>query len=128
DRLELYPGVLDAVRTRAELTPATFRLLVTNPARAEFHLLHPERHAALENAKPALERLLDQLTMVAGGGVNGEVSIRHDSFQAVEEDLLVHPADELLVAVHEHDLARRLHHDLPRRLERLHLPVMQLSG
>lgn len=123
DRLEAGPGLIDAVRARAEDGPVTFRLIVTNPARAEFHLVHAERHHAVEQSQPALHRLLEELTVQAGSPLEGEISIRHDPFEAVEEDLLRRPAEEVLVAVHEHELAHRLHHDLTHRLKHLKVDV-----
>ena len=118
DHLNDDPDLLAAVRGRAAQSAASFRLVVTNPARAEFHVLHADRHDAVERAQEALEQLLVRLREASGSAVTGKVSIRHDAFEAVEEDLHAHPADEVLVAVTEHELSRRLHHDLQHRLAR----------
>ena len=131
DRLHSGPALESAIRERVTTgggaDGVSFRLLVTNPARAEFHLRHPERHDAVAAAQPQLHQLLQDLAMVAGSTVSGEISIRHDPFEAVEEDLLVQPADEVLIAVHEHELRRRLHQDLPHRLRHLNLPMTVVS-
>ena len=118
DHLNDDPGLLAAVRERAAHGPAAFRLVVTNPAKAEFHLVHAERHDAVDRARGDLDPLLARLSEAAGSPVQGHVSIRHDAFEAVEEDLLQHPADEVIIAVREHELSRRLHHDLQHRLSR----------
>ena len=123
DHLDAGPELVAALRSRAERGSCAFRLLATNPARAEFHLLHADRHDAVARSQPALRSLLEQLEAEVGAPFSGEVSIRHDAFEAAEEELLARPADELVVSVHEHALAHRLHHDLPARLEHLHLPV-----
>ena len=123
DHMEDSPELFDAVRSRADKGDCTFRLLVTNPARAEFHLVHADRHDAVEQAQPALTSLVQRLESEVARPVIGEVSIRHDPFEAVEEDLLGRPADEIIVCVREHSLAHRLHHDLPARLAHLHLPM-----
>ena len=123
DRLDLSPDLSDAVRARAERGGCSFRVIVTNPARAEFHVLHAERHKAVEEAQPHLDEMVHELRLLTGRDVDGVVSIRHDPFEAVEEELLQRPADELIVAVHDSALARRFHHDLPRRLARFDLPL-----
>ncbi|MCU1600954.1 MAG: hypothetical protein JWO22_1663 [Frankiales bacterium] len=125
DHLTLTPEVSAAVRARAARGAATFRVVVTNPSRAEFHLHHPGRHDAVVAARPQLEQLLADLLPAAGGAVSGKVSIRHDHFDAVEDDLHEQPADEVLLAVHEGDVMRRLHLDLRHRLPHLGLVVVE---
>ncbi|MDX6216320.1 MAG: hypothetical protein QOG99_1904 [Frankiales bacterium] len=128
DRPETTPELQVALRSRAEQGSATFHVLVTNPARAEYHLLHPERHDAVARAEQQLGPMLEALRNAVGAPVDGCVSIRHDAFEAVEEHLLATPADELVVAVASHELSRRLHHDLPHRLDHLHLPMTVVGG
>lgn len=128
DRPELTPELQVALRSRAEQGTATFHVLVTNPARAEYHLVHPERHDAVARAEQQLGQMLETARNVISAPVGGCVSIRHDAFEAVEEHLLASPADELIVAVTSHELSRRLHHDLPHRLDHLHLPMTVVGG
>lgn len=131
DRPQSSSALEGAMRDRvAEGSTAggvTFRVVVTNPARAEFHLRHPQRHDAVAAAQPQLQQLLHDLSSAAGTPVTGEISIRHDPFEAVEEDLLVQAADEILVAVHEHEVRQRLHQDLPHRLRAIKLPMTVVS-
>jgi hypothetical protein len=128
DRTDVNPDLHRLVHDRMALGPVTVTFLVTNPARAEFHVLHPERHERVASARAALEPALAALRADTGVDVEGTVSIRHDPFEAVEEHLLESPVDEIVVAAASNELSRRLHHDLPHRLEHLHLPVTILSA
>lgn len=116
--------ILAILRERAESGPVQLRVLMTNPARAEAHLVHGERHAQLPAAKLALDGQLAQYRQATGSEVTGAVSIRHDAFDAVEEDLVGTEADEIVIGEHrDSELSRRLHHDLAHRLEHLHRTV-----
>src|SRR4051794_603394 len=110
--------LLDAIRGRAAEDGAQFRVLVLNPARAEVHLLHPERHDKASAAEQALRAALPDLEDAAGGPVIGSVSVRHDAMDAIEEALFSEPVDEIMLSLPAHPLALRLHQDLPHRLAR----------
>jgi hypothetical protein len=123
DHAEPTAGLLTGIRQRAGVRPAQFRVLVLNPARAEVHLLHPERHDLADEAEDALRKALPALEDAAGGPVIGSVSIRHDPMDAIEETIFNEPVDEILIAVPGHRLAARLHQDLPHRLHHFDIPV-----
>ena len=123
DHVEPTPALLAAIRRRAETGGVQLRLVVLNPARAELHLLHPERHDKALEAESALRSTLPLLESAAGGSVIGSVSVRHDPMDAIEETVFNEPIDEIMLAVPSHHLAERLHQDLPHRLAHLHLPV-----
>ena len=123
DHVEPTPALLAAIRRRAETGEVQVRLVVLNPARAELHLLHPERHDRALEAEAALRNAIPLLESAAGGPVIGSVSVRHDPMDAIEETVFNEPVDELMLAVPTHHLAERLHQDLPHRLAHLHLPV-----
>lgn len=120
--------LLDHLRERAATEPVRFHLLVTNPERAEVHLRHPEHHDAAVDAHLRLQTALTQISTDVAAPVSGDVSIRHDPHQAVEEELLQRPHDEILVALrpHHHEVAERLHLDLVHRLAHLGVPVRTL--
>jgi hypothetical protein len=122
------PALLDAVRERVRRGPAEFRVLVPNPAPAEWHPFHPERRDSLETAERELMRALPRIQDAADAAVRGRVSVRHDPMAAVEEMLHEEPFDEIMVALAPHRLERRLHTDLAHRLARLGLPVTTLAG
>jgi hypothetical protein len=119
--------VLAAVHDRAARGPVQLRVLSPNPARAEVHLRHPERHDQVAEAERVLHTCLPDFQQAAGGPVTGSVSIRHDPYDAVEETLLAEPVDEFLVAVSAGGLSRALHLDLPHRLSHFGLPVQVVA-
>jgi hypothetical protein len=128
DRAEPGATLLTAIRSRAAAGDAQFRVIVLNPARAEVHLLHPERHELADQAEDALRKALPALEDAAQGLVIGSVSVRHDPMDAIEETIFNEPVDEIVVAVPGHRLAARLHQDLPHRLHHFDIPVSVLTG
>lgn len=123
DRSAATPALLDTIRGRAARGPAEFRVLVPNPGRAEWHPMHPERHDKIVEAERVLETALPLVEEAAGHAVEGDVSIRHDPMDAIEETLNSEPFDEIIIATAPHDVERWLHVDLPRRVAHLGLPV-----
>jgi hypothetical protein len=123
DTAEPSASLTDAVRHRAEGHDAQFRLVVLNPARAELHLLHPERHDRALEAEAVLLTTVPRLEAVAGAQVIGSVSVRHDPMDAIEETLFNEPIDEILIDVPMHRLSSFLHQDLEHRLAHLGIPV-----
>lgn len=119
----LTPALLAAVRERAMRSPARFRLVVPNPAHAEIHLLHPERHTKADEAEHALLRALPALEAAAGGHVVASVSVRNDPMDAVEDILFNEPVDEIILGLAVHPISKRLHVDLAHRLAHYGLPT-----
>ena len=117
------PPMLEAIRRRASPGQTQFRVVVTNPARAEVHLLHPERHDKAAEAEQVLRAALPDLERAAGGHVIGSVSVFHDPMDAIEHIIDHEPVDEIILAVAAHPWATRLHQDLPHRLAHLKLTV-----
>jgi hypothetical protein len=128
DRTASTPQLIEAIRSRAERPPVQFRVVVPNPAAAEIHLLHPERHVKATEAERVLLESLPAIQDAAGGHVIGSVSIRHDPMDAVEEILFSEPIDEIIVSVADHGLGRWLHQDLAHRLEHFDLPITKVEG
>lgn len=119
------PGsaLTEAMRHRSQVGDVQFRVVVPNPARAEVHLLHPERHDRAEAAEQVLRQSVPVLELAAGGPVIASVSVRHDPMDAIEETIFSEPIDEIMLAVAPHGLASRLHQDLEHRLHHFGLPV-----
>ncbi len=115
--------LLDAIRERAGASACQFRVIVTNPARAEVHLLHPERHERAREAELVLRQSLVSLEAAAGTHVIGSVSVFHDPMDAIEHTIDHEPVDEIILAVAAHPWATRLHQDLPHRLAHLDLKI-----
>jgi len=118
-----HQALIEAIHARAGRTPCQFRVVVTNPARAEVHLLHPERHDRAREAEEVLLQHLSALEEASGSPVIGSVSVFHDPMDAIEHTIHQEPVDEILLAVAAHPWATRLHQDLPHRLAHLGLPV-----
>ncbi len=123
DAEQIDPATTAEMHARAAAGEVAFDVLVANPVRAEVHLLHPDRHRDAERRDHSLNAEIALLQGTLGCPVRGSVSIRHDLFEAAEEHLLLHHADEILLATAEHHLAHAVHHDLPQRLAHLGLPV-----
>jgi hypothetical protein len=128
DRTAATPALMKAIEERTLRGPAQFRVVIPNPASAELHPLHPERHDKAAAAERVLRETLRDLEAAAGGHVIGSVSVRHDPVDAGEQILLSEPIDEIIVSVAEHGMARWLHQDLPHRLKHLGLPVTTVVG
>jgi hypothetical protein len=127
DHAAITPALLDTVRGRAARGPVEFRILVPNPAAAEWNPTHPERHKAVAEAQAVLADALPRVAEAAGHTVEGVVSIRHDPMDAIEETLQSHPFDEIILATTPHKISSWLHVDLPRRVAHLGLPVATVS-
>ena len=128
DHTTATPALLDAIRERAQAGPTRFRMLVPNPAEADWHPLHPQRHQKADEAERVLARGLPAVEEAAGGAVIGSVSIRHDPMDAIEETLHDEPIDEIILSDVEHSsIARWLHVDLPDRVAHLGLPLTTVT-
>jgi uncharacterized membrane-anchored protein len=128
DRIAASPELLGAIRARSEQVPIEVRLLVPNPAPAEWHPRHPERHVKAAAAQSVLARTLPAIQEAAGVPVDGFVSTRHDPMDAIEEVLHDEQIDELIIATTPHHIEGWLHVDLPHRAAHLGLPVTALTG
>src|SRR3954470_7261430 len=98
DNVAVSAELRAALRSRAARGPIAVRLLVPNPAPAEWHPTHPERHAKAEAAQKVLEQALPDREDPPGVPVDGFVSARHDPVDAIEELLHDDPFDELIIA------------------------------
>jgi hypothetical protein len=129
DRVEATPALLDSIRGRAARGPAQFHVLVPNPAPAEWHPTHPERHDKLAEAAKVLAQVLPLIEEAAGSPVDGVVSIRHDPMDAIEETLFGGGKyDEIILFTAPHRIESWLHVDLPHRVAHLGLPVTTVSA
>src|SRR5262245_29646265 len=128
DRIAASPELIAAIRARAARDEIQVRLLVPNPAPAERHPTHPERHAKAQEAREVLRETLPDLRDAAGVHIDGFVSTRHDPMDAIEEQLHDEPIDELILAVTPHHIDGWLHADLPHRAAHLGLPVTCIEG
>ena len=127
DRVAATEALVDSIRGRMVRGPASFHVLVPNPAPAEWHPGHLERRDKVAEAERVLAAALPEISQAAGGVVDGTVSIRHDPMDAIEEVLGQGAFDEIILATAPHDIEAWLHIDLPHRVAHLGLPVTTVS-
>ena len=127
DHADPSGALLDAIAHRAETGDVQFRIVIPNPARAELHLLHPERHDKAHEAERVLRQAQPLLERAAGGPVIGTVSVRNDPMDAIEETIFSEPIDEIILDVPPHHVSSWLHQDLAHRLAHFQIPVLTLD-
>jgi hypothetical protein len=128
DHVDPTPALLDALWQRAQRGPVEVRIVVPNPAPAEWHPLHPERHARAQETMHALAQTVPVIEASCMVRAQGFVALAHDPMEAIEQSLREEPFDEILVAMAPCGrLSRRLHLDLPHRLAHLHVPVSSIG-
>ena len=123
DKADPTPALTAAIGHRAAAGEVQFRVVVLNPARAELHLLHPERHDKALEAEQVLLQAMPEIERAAGGRVIGSVSVRHDPMDAIEETIFSEPVDEIMLSIPAHAISTWLHQDLQHRLKHFGLPV-----
>jgi uncharacterized membrane-anchored protein len=128
DHPEPTPTLLDAVKARALRGNVSFEILVPNPAPADWHPSNSERRLKLEETQRILDTSIPAISDTAGASIGGEVSIRHDPMDVIEEALNTGEYDEMIVAMVPHGPLAWLHLDLPHRIAHLGLPVTTVSA
>ena len=120
------PALLEAVRERAQRSPAKFTLLVPNPV----HGLHTvvdaedaeegEGHQVLELAIPLLEE-------AAGDRVEGMVG-DPSPMNAIQDAINIHGFDEVIISTLPARVSKWLKLDLPSKITGLGLPVTTVTA
>ncbi|HXB15763.1 MAG TPA: hypothetical protein VNV44_08460 [Solirubrobacteraceae bacterium] len=113
--------LLDAVRARAQRGPATFTLLVPNPAHGLHKAVDPEDQDAGE-AQGVLELALPKLTEAAGSHVEGIIGDA-DPSAAIQDAINLRGFDEVIISTLPSKVSRWLRLDLPSKVSGLGLPV-----
>src|SRR3712207_5727017 len=114
NRTAATPGLLDAVRQRAQEGQCSFTLLVPQlPGEAEF---------GEEEARKTLELAIPLLEEAAGGEVAGIIG-PSDALLAIERTLVHEHFDEVIISTLPERVSHWLKRDLPARVERLGIPV-----
>jgi hypothetical protein len=116
------PQLIEVVRQRAQRSPASFCLVVPNPA-PHAEISDSERRAHHRDGEATLELALPLFRQAVEGKVDGYVSPRHDPFDAVEEALHDGGFHEVIISTLPRHVSQWLHADLPERVERLGVPV-----
>jgi len=117
--------LLDAVRERVQRGPATFTLLVPNPAHGLHKVVDPEDQQASE-AQTVINDALPALSEAAGAPVEGIVGDA-DPVAAVHDAINLRGFDEVIVSTLPVRLSRWLKLDLPSKVAGMGLPVTTVT-
>ena len=120
------PALIEAVRERAARGPATFTLLVPNPAHGLHAFVDPEDQAQNE-AEQTLELAIPLLEQAAGGEVEGMVGDA-EPLAAIQDAINIHGFDEIIISTLPTRVSRWLHLDLPHKVAGLGLPVTTVTA
>jgi hypothetical protein len=120
------PALLDAVRERAQRGPATFTLLVPNPAHGLHAVVDPEDQAQSE-AQQVIELAVPLLEEAAGGPVEGIIG-DPSPMNAIQDAINLRGFDEVIISTLPARVSRWLKLDLPSKVSGLGLPVTTVTA
>jgi hypothetical protein len=115
------PPLLEAVRERAQRSPATFTLLVPNSARGLEAIMDPEDHDSSE-AQQVLELAIPLLEDAAGAPVDGMIG-DPTPMDAIQDAINERGFDEVIISTLPARVSKWLRLDLPSKVSGLGLPV-----
>ncbi len=125
-RTAATPALLEAVRERAQASPATFSLLVPAAAHGLHRFVDPEDTDDHE-ARSTLELALPLMSEAAGGQVEGLIGDA-EPLAAVQDAINLEGFDEIIISTLPTRVSRWLHLDLPRKVAGLGLPVTTITA
>ena len=114
NRTAATPGLLDAVRTRAQQSPCSFTLLIPELSRGA--------RSGEDEARKTLELAIPLLEEAAEEPVTGLIGPA-DALLAVERTLVREHFDEVIISTLPERVSHWLKRDLPTKVERLGIPV-----
>src|SRR3954454_19199939 len=120
------PALIEAVRERAQRSPATFTLLVPNPAHGLHAVVDPEdvEHGEGEQG---LELAIPLLEEAAGGHVEGMVG-DPSPMNAIQDAINIQGFDEVIISTLPARVSKWLKLDLPSKITGLGLPVTTVTA
>ena len=125
-RTAATPALIEAVRERAARGPATFTLLVPNPAHGLHRVVDPEDQEVSE-AQTVLDLALPLLEEAAGSHVEGMIGDA-EPLNAIQDAVNLHGFDEIIISTLPKRVSRWLHIDLPSKANGLGLPVTTVTA
>lgn len=114
------PGLLDAIRARAERGDATFHLVVPRRAHGLHRVVDPHE-AGEREAQRVLEHALPKLSEAAGSDVTGNLGDA-EPLMAIEDAINLGDFDEIIISTLPQGPSHWLRADVPTRLHR-HFPM-----
>src|SRR3954447_19107734 len=109
------PALIEAVRDRAQRGPATFTLLVPNPAAHGLHAVVDPEDVAEGEGQQVLELALPLLEEAAGGPVEGMVG-DPSPMNAIQDAINIHGFDEVIISTLPARVSKWLKLDLPSKI------------
>ncbi len=120
------PGLLDAVRERAQRGPATFHLVVPQQAHGMHKVVDPQ-DAGVDEAHGVLEVALPKLSEAAGGKVTGSIGDA-EPLMAIQDAVNLGDYDEIIISTLPLGISRWLKLDLVSKARGLGLPVTHVAA
>src|SRR4051794_2253447 len=120
------PGLLEAVRERAEQGSCSFALLVPSAAHGLHKVVDPQDSDKSE-AEHVLELALPLLEEAAGGHVEGLVG-DSEPLAAIQDAINLNGFDEIIISTLPTRVSRWLKLDLPSKVGGLGLPVTTVTA
>jgi hypothetical protein len=119
-------GLLDAVRERANRSPATFHLVVPQQAHGMHKVVDPQ-DAGVDEAQKVLEVALPKLSDAAGQEVTGSVGDA-EPLMAIHDAVNLGEYDEIIISTLPLGISRWLKLDLVSKARGLGLPVTHVAA
>jgi hypothetical protein len=125
-RTAATPALIEAVRERAARGPATFTLLVPNPAHGLHRLVDPEDQE-VNDAQTVLDLALPLLEEAAGAHVEGMIGDA-EPLNAIQDAVNLNGFNEIIISTLPKRVSKWLHIDLPSKANGLGLPVTTVTA
>src|SRR6478672_7063642 len=120
------PGLLDAVRERAQRSPATFHLVVPQQAHGIHKVVDPE-DAGVDEAQRVLDSALPKLSEAAGHDVTGGIGDA-EPLMAIQDAVNLGEFDEIIISTLPLGISRWLKLDLVSKARGLGMPVTHVAA
>lgn len=120
------PGLLDAVRERAQRSPATFHLVVPQQAHGIHKVVDPE-DSGVDEAQRVLDAALPKLSEAAGHDVTGGIGDA-EPLMAIQDAVNLGEFDEIIISTLPLGISRWLKLDLVSKARGLGMPVTHVAA
>jgi hypothetical protein len=120
------PALLDAVRSRAQSSPATFHLVVPRQAHGMHKVVDPQ-DAGGDEAQHVLEAALPKLSDAAGQKVTGSLG-DSEPLMAIQDAINLGRYDEIIISTLPLGVSRWLKLDIVSKARGLGLPVTHVQA
>jgi hypothetical protein len=119
-------GLLDAVRERAQRSPAVFHLVVPRLAHGMHRVVDPEDSGG-DEASDVLKEALPKLSEAAGGQVTGSLGDA-EPLMAIQDAVNLGSYDEIIISTLPRRVSKWLKLDLVSKTRALGLPVTHVEA